>query len=254
MTSSRERSEVTATLGLPTEFTVAGPVVEVDAPDGRITLPVRVRLAGDAPHLARSRSSFTATTSGDGRRRRRRTPMGSTAPKRCRSRGSSLAGSKTPPDGWHPPPAAWSTLPATSSTLASTWVTGRTDPPEPCGQDPYRWVAASGSPPDWGLSRLPRAEPDRGWRRTRRDQDQVQSGVRHVDRRPTAGSGLRLGRGIGVGSHRTGAQRLQRRAIRTGATRPPVGRSPSVTSARPSRAPSSRSSHTKTSSLRSRPS
>ena len=30
----------------------------------------------------------------------------------------------------------------------ANWLTGRTSPPEPCGSDPYEWVATSGSPAD----------------------------------------------------------------------------------------------------------
>lgn len=65
--------------------------------------------------------------------------------------------------GWAASASDWvGTTAAAASDWGADWVTGRTDPPEPCGSDPYPWVTNSGSPPDGAyhvcVDRNPRAD------------------------------------------------------------------------------------------------
>lgn len=142
---------VTATddvVALPEPFTAAGPVVQIDAPLATITEPVVVRLAGVAPpsdalavvlhENAAGRWEALPATFADGFYRTAARSFSRFVPGFVSDAAGWIV--STAGDGWN----------AATGIIDDglDWLTGRTDPPDPCGTSSYDWVATTGSPPD----------------------------------------------------------------------------------------------------------
>jgi len=141
-------SEVAGDVALPVGFNRAGPPVEIDVPQATIVEPVLVSVQGREPPvgafpllLHRNGAGFWESIPAlfvDGR-----------------YEAEAMSFSWYWP-GWADSAADW--IGSTTGKVVDAagnvvdagfdWVTGRTDPPEPCGSDPYPWVSSSGSPPD----------------------------------------------------------------------------------------------------------
>lgn len=133
---------------VPDGFNPAGPPLDVHVPDGAVREPVAVSIpgleppAGAIPLLLHRNDvggweSIPATFSSG------------------RYEAEALSFSWYWP-GWADTASDWvgstvgSVVDAAGNVIDAgvDWVTGRTDPPETCGSDPYSWVATAGSPPD----------------------------------------------------------------------------------------------------------
>jgi hypothetical protein len=153
---------VTDAVPRPEGFTPASAPVDVAMPDGLVSAPVRLSLPGSAPPTGALPMVLHRNDVG----------WWEAVPAEY------IDGSYTADvlsfslfwPGWAATTADWILTTAGNAVDAAgniidsgfDWVTGRTDAPQPCGSDPYPWVASSGAPPDGAfhvcLEQNPRAD------------------------------------------------------------------------------------------------
>lgn len=131
-------------LDLPDFFEPVGDVIDISVPDGLVTEQLQVSYSGPPPPVGSIAAMLHLNEAGQWEIEPAEYVDG------VYSVWASSFSIRIP--GWFDP-AEW--LDSTSD-----WVTGRTDPPADCENDPYGWVAAGSAPADGSFHACVRSNPD----------------------------------------------------------------------------------------------